>query len=60
MNNLKVEGSAMKSCTDGIMRKGRMGIIRLKAGIWKQKEIRRGFERGRCPLFWGRMQSTNC
>jgi hypothetical protein len=27
-----------------------MGIIWLKAGIWKLRGIRRGFERGRCPL----------
>jgi hypothetical protein len=27
-----------------------MGIIRLKAGIWKLRGIRRRFERGRCPL----------
>jgi hypothetical protein len=30
-----------------------MGIIRLKAGIWKLRGIGRGFERGRCPLCLG-------
>jgi hypothetical protein len=25
----------------------------LKAGIWKLKGIRRGLEKGRCPLCWG-------
>jgi hypothetical protein len=27
-----------------------MGIIRVKAGIWKLRVIRRGLERGWCPL----------
>jgi hypothetical protein len=30
-----------------------LGIIWLKAGIWKLKGIRRGFEKGRCPLCLG-------
>jgi hypothetical protein len=30
-----------------------MGIIWLKAEIWKLRGIRRGFERGRCPLCLG-------
>jgi hypothetical protein len=30
--------------------KERMGIIWWKTGIWKLRKIRRGFERGRCPL----------
>jgi hypothetical protein len=30
-----------------------MGIIWLKAGIWKLRRFRRGFERGRCPLCLG-------
>jgi hypothetical protein len=25
----------------------------LKAGTWKLKAIRRGLEKGRCPLCWG-------
>jgi hypothetical protein len=29
-----------------------IGIIWLKAGIWKLRGIRRGFEKGRCPLCW--------
>jgi hypothetical protein len=35
------------------MHKARMRIIWLKAGIWKLREIRRGFEKGRCPLCLG-------
>jgi hypothetical protein len=34
----------IEKCT----RKERMGIIWLKAGIWKLRGIRRDFERGRC------------
>jgi hypothetical protein len=30
-----------------------MGIIWWKAGIWKLRGIRKGFERGRCPLCLG-------
>jgi hypothetical protein len=30
-----------------------MGIIWWKAGIWKLRGIRRGFEGGRCPLCLG-------
>jgi hypothetical protein len=59
VNNLKVEGSAKKSCIDGIMRKERIGIIWLKTGIWKLKEIRRGFERGRCPLCLGKKDAKH-
>jgi hypothetical protein len=33
-------------------KKGKIGIIWLKAGIWKLRGIRRGFEKGRCPLCW--------
>jgi hypothetical protein len=36
---------------DKCTRKERMGIIWLKAGIWKLRGIRRGFGRGRCPLY---------
>jgi hypothetical protein len=25
----------------------------VEAGIWKLKRIRRGLEKGRCPLCWG-------
>jgi hypothetical protein len=39
----------IEKCT----RKERMGIIRWKAGIWKLRGIRRGFERARCPLCLG-------
>jgi hypothetical protein len=38
-----------ESCIDKCTRKERMGIIWLKAGIWKLRGIRRGFERGTCP-----------
>jgi hypothetical protein len=41
------------SYIDRCTRKERMGIIWLKAGIWKLRGITRGFERGRCPLCWG-------
>jgi hypothetical protein len=34
-------------------RKDRIGIIWLKAGIWKLRGIKRGFQRGRCPLCLG-------
>jgi hypothetical protein len=33
--------------------KEKMGIIWLKAGIWKLRGIRRGFEKGKCPLCLG-------
>jgi hypothetical protein len=36
----------VEKCT----RKERMGIIWWKAEIWKLRGIRKGFERGRCPL----------
>jgi hypothetical protein len=39
-----------ESYIDKCTRKERMGIIWLKAGIWKLREIRRGFEKGRYPL----------
>jgi hypothetical protein len=42
-----------ESCIDESIRKERMGIIWLKAGIWKLRGIRRKFERGRCPLYLG-------
>jgi hypothetical protein len=38
-----------RKCT----RNERIGVIWLKAGIWKLKGIRRGLEKGRCPLCWG-------
>jgi hypothetical protein len=41
--------SYINKCT----RKERIGIIWLKAGIWKLRWIRRGLEKGRCPLCWG-------
>jgi hypothetical protein len=34
-------------------RKERMGMIWWRAGIWKLRRIRKGFERGRCPLCLG-------
>jgi hypothetical protein len=34
-------------------RKERMGIIWLKARIWKVRGIGKGFERGRCPPMFG-------
>jgi hypothetical protein len=39
----------VEKCT----RNERMGIIWWKAGIWKLRGIRWGFERGRCPLCLG-------
>jgi hypothetical protein len=42
-----------ESYIDKCTRKERMGIIWLKAGIWKLRGIRRGFKRGRCPLCLG-------
>jgi hypothetical protein len=42
-----------ESYTGKCTRKERMGIIWCKAGIWKLRGIRRGFKRGRCPLFGG-------
>jgi hypothetical protein len=43
-----------KECyIDKCTRKERIGIMWLKAGIWKLKGIRRGLEKGRCPLCWG-------
>jgi hypothetical protein len=38
---------------DGRTRNERMRIIRLKAGIWKLRGIRRGCERGSCPFVLG-------
>jgi hypothetical protein len=43
------EKKNIEKCT----RKKRMRIIWLKAGIWKLRAIRRGFEGGRCPLCLG-------
>jgi hypothetical protein len=37
---------------DKCTRKERIGMIWLKAGIWKLRGSRRGFEKGRCPLCW--------
>jgi hypothetical protein len=34
-------------------RKERMGILLLNPGIWKLRGIRRGSDRGRCPLCLG-------
>jgi hypothetical protein len=42
-----------ESYIDKCTRKKRMGIIWLKARIWTLRWIRRGFERGRCPLCLG-------
>jgi hypothetical protein len=42
-----------KSYIDECTRKERMRIIRLKAGTWKLRGIRRGFDRGSCPLCLG-------
>jgi hypothetical protein len=42
-----------ESCIDKCTRKERMGIIWLKAGIWKLRGIMRGFERRMCPLYLG-------
>jgi hypothetical protein len=39
---------------DECTRKERMGIIWLKAVIWKLISIRKGFYRGRCPLCLGK------
>jgi hypothetical protein len=41
-----------KECYIGT-RKERIGVIWLKAGIWKLKGIRRGLEKGRCLLCSG-------
>jgi hypothetical protein len=40
-------------------RKERMRIIWWKAGIWKLRGIRRGFERGRCLLCLGEEYSKH-
>jgi hypothetical protein len=42
-----------ESYVDECTRKERMGIIWLKAGIWKLRGIRRGFGKGRCPNVLG-------
>jgi hypothetical protein len=49
-----------ESYIDKCTRKERIGIIWLKAGIWKLKGIRRGLEKVRCPyvLGGGMMQNT--
>jgi Holliday junction resolvase len=39
----------VEKCT----RKERMGILWWKAGIWKLRAIRSGFEREKCPLCLG-------
>jgi hypothetical protein len=49
MNHEWGKESYIEKCT----RKERMGIIWWKAGIWKARGIRMGFERGRCPLCLG-------
>jgi hypothetical protein len=52
-----------ESYTDEWTRKERMGIKWLKAEIWRLIGIRRGFDRGRCPLCCGEgggMNSTYC
>jgi hypothetical protein len=41
-------------CVEKCTRKERMGIIWWKAGIWKPRGIRKGFERGNAPYAWGR------
>jgi hypothetical protein len=43
-----------ESHIDKCTRKETMGITWLKAGIWKLRGVRRGFERGRCPYVQGR------
>jgi hypothetical protein len=43
-----------ESYVDECTRKERKGIMWLKAGIRKLKGIKRGFDRGRCPLCLGR------
>jgi hypothetical protein len=42
--------NGVKSCTNKCTRKERMGIILLKAGMWKLRRITKEFDRGRCPL----------
>jgi hypothetical protein len=42
-----------ESYTDEYTRKGRMGIIWLKAGIWKLRGIRRGFDKSKVPPMFG-------
>jgi hypothetical protein len=42
-----------ESYIDKCTRKERIGIMWLKAGMWKLRGIRRGLEKGRCPLCWG-------
>jgi hypothetical protein len=41
-------------------RKGRMGVIWLKTGIWKLRRMRRGFERGMCPLCLAKEDAKHC
>jgi hypothetical protein len=43
-----------ESYIDKCTRKERKGIIWWKAGIWKLRGTRRGFKRGRCPLYLGK------
>jgi hypothetical protein len=43
-------GWGKESYIDECTRKERMGIMWLKAGIRKLKGIKRGVDRGRCPL----------
>jgi hypothetical protein len=48
-----------ESYTDECTRNERMGIIWLKAGIWKLRGIRRVVDKGRCPLFLGGRRMLN-
>jgi hypothetical protein len=43
----KKPSGVKESYIDECIRKERMGIILLKAGIWKVRGIKRGFQRGR-------------
>jgi hypothetical protein len=50
---LKYDEWGKESYIEKCTRKERMGIIWLKAGIWKLRGIGRGFERGRWPQCLG-------
>jgi hypothetical protein len=49
-----------ESCIDECMRKERMGLIWLKAGIWKLRRIRRELEEGASYVLGRRMLNTYC
>jgi hypothetical protein len=44
---------------DECTRKERTGILWPKAGIWKLRGIRRGSDRGRCPLYLGEVDAKH-